>query len=144
MNVEHILRGKEAKIVSIRPALSLIDAASALSLHRIGAVLVSNEDNPILGILSERDIVRAVATRGAGALAESVADNMTSEVVVCTASASLIEVLEIMTNRKFRHMPVVENEQLIGIISIGDIVKYRIAQIEAEREEMRDYIASAG
>lgn len=144
MNVEQILRGKGPKVISIRPLLTLNDAASALDIHRIGALLVCDDDNAILGILSERDIVRAVAKRGAGALSETIADNMTKEVVVCTGEASLIEVLELMTNRKFRHMPVVDNEKLVGIISIGDIVKHRIAQIEAEREEMLDYIATAG
>ncbi len=144
MSVQQILHNKGPKVISIRPGLTLSDAASALHHHRIGAVVVADEQTALLGILSERDIVRAIAERGAVALSETIADNMTRDVVVCTGQATLIEVLELMTNRKFRHMPVVENGSLLGLISIGDIVKYRIAQIEAEREEMRDYIATAG
>ena len=144
MNVEHLLRNKGRKIISIRPQLTLSDAASSLSLHRIGALIVSDDDNPILGILSERDIVWAIAARGAAALKETIADNMTREVVVCTGAATTIEVMEQMTNNKFRHMPVVESGKLLGIVSIGDIVKHRIAEVEAETEEMREYIAKAG
>lgn len=144
MNVEHLLRDKGRRIISIRPQLMLSDAAASLSLHRIGALIVSDEDHPILGILSERDIVWAVAARGASALKETISDNMTREVVVCTRAATTNEVMEQMTINKFRHMPVVENGVLLGIVSIGDIVKHRIAEVEAETEEMREYIAKAG
>ncbi|MEN3931507.1 CBS domain-containing protein [Microvirga sp. W0021] len=144
MNVEQILRNKGSRVITIRPQLTLTDAAAALGLHHIGALVVSDESDPILGILSERDIVKAIAARGSHALSETVAANMTKDVIVCTGEATLIDILELMTNKKFRHMPVIENERLIGLISQGDIVKYRMAQIEAEHDEMIDYITTAG
>ncbi len=144
MNVQQLLREKGNRVISIRPLLTLSDAASMLSQHGIGALIVADEEYDILGILSERDIVRAVAARGTSALTETVADNMTEEVIVCTGEAPLEEVMELMTNNKFRHMPVIDGERLTGIVSIGDIIKHRIAEILAEKEEMRDYIAKAG
>lgn len=143
MNVEHILQAKGRTVVTIEPDLSLGDAARLLSERRIGAVVVGNTFRPVLGILSERDIVRAIATRGAEALLEPVARSMTEKVVTCMANVPINDVMEIMTEGKFRHVPVVESGQLVGIISIGDVVKHRVAEIEAETRAMRDYIATA-
>ena len=143
MNVEHILQSKGRTVVTIEPQSTLAEAARLLSERRIGAVLVGDTFRPVLGILSERDIVRAIAARGASALDEPVSQSMTAKVTTCTGRASINEVMEVMTDGKFRHLPVVEANKLLGIISIGDVVKHRVAEIEAETAAMRDYIATA-
>ncbi len=143
MTVEHILRSKGRNVVTIEPNRTLMEAARLLSEQRIGAVLVSDSVRPVLGILSERDIVQALAERGAAALQEPVSRCMTEKVVTCTGESAINEVMEIMTEGKFRHVPVVEGGRLAGIVSIGDIVKHRLAEVEAETRAMRDYIATA-
>jgi CBS domain-containing protein len=143
MNVEHILRSKGRDVVSIEPNRTLGEAARLLSERKIGAILVGDTFRPVLGILSERDIVRAVAARGAAALDEPVSGMMTEKVVTCTGSSAIQEVMEMMTDGKFRHVPVVEGGKLAGIISIGDVVKNRLAEMEAESQAMREYIATA-
>jgi CBS domain-containing protein len=143
MTVEHILQNKGREVISIEPQRTLGDAAQLLSERRIGAVVVCEPGRPVLGILSERDIVRAVATRGGQALQEPLSGQMTHEVVTCTGRSAINEVMEIMTRGKFRHVPVVENDKLAGIVSIGDIVKHRLAEVEAETNAMREYIATA-
>ena len=143
MNVEHILSEKGHEVVTIAPHLTLAEAARALSQHRIGAVVVSDPGQPVLGILSERDIVRAVAANGAAALEEPVSRYMTAEVVTCTTRSAINDLMETMTTGKFRHVPIVENGRLVGIVSIGDIVKFRVAEIERESEALREYIATA-
>ena len=143
MTVEHILRSKGRRVVTIEPNRTLSEAAKLLSEQRIGAVLVCESSGPVLGIISERDIVRAVAGQGAPALAEPVSRFMTQEVVTCTCESAINEVMGIMTEGKFRHVPVVEGGRLVGIVSIGDIVKHRLAEVEAETRAMLDYIATA-
>ena len=143
MTVEHILRAKGRNVVTIEPELTLGQAAQLLSERRIGAVIVGNTFRPVIGILSERDIVHALAARGPAALDEPVARSMTEKVVTCTGASAINEVMELMTDGKFRHVPVVENGRLNGIVSIGDIVKHRLAEVEAETRAMRDYIATA-
>ena len=143
MTVEHILQNKGRDVVSIAPQRTLADAARLLSERRIGAVVVCEPGRPVLGILSERDIVRAVAARGGEALQDPVSGRMTREVVTCTRASAINEVMEIMTRGKFRHVPVVEDGKLTGIVSIGDIVKHRLAEVEAETAAMREYIATA-
>jgi CBS domain-containing protein len=143
MTVEHILRSKGRSVVTIEPNRTLSEAAKLLSEQRIGAVLVCNASGPVLGIISERDIVRAVASRGAAALDEPVTRSMTEKVVTCTCESAINEVMEIMTEGKFRHVPVMEGGRLTGIVSIGDIVKHRLAEVEAETKAMLDYIATA-
>ena len=143
MTVEHILRSKGRNVVTIEPSRTLSEAARLLSEQRIGAVLVSDSFRPVLGILSERDIVRAVAARGAAALNEPVSESMTEKVETCTGESAINEVMEMMTVGKFRHVPVVEGGRLVGVVSIGDIVKHRLAEVEAETQAMRDYIATA-
>ncbi len=143
MTVEHILQNKGRDVISIAPQRTLADAARLLSERRIGAVVVCEPERPVLGILSERDIVRAVAGRGGQALQEPVSSQMTREVVTCTRQSAINDVMEIMTRGKFRHVPVVENGKLTGIVSIGDIVKHRLAEVEAETAAMREYIATA-
>ena len=143
MNVEHILSDKGRKVVTIAPGKSLAEASQVLSENRIGAVIVSDGSNPVLGILSERDIVRAVAAGGGAALGEPVSRHMTGKVVTCTSRMAINDLMETITTGKFRHVPVVENGALVGIVSIGDIVKHRLAEIESESRALRDYIATA-
>lgn len=143
MNVEQILSEKGREVVTIAPDLTLADAARTLSKHRIGAVVVSDAAQPVLGILSERDIVRAVAASGAAALEEPVSRYMTAKVVTCTTRSAINTLMETMTTGKFRHVPIVENGRLLGIVSIGDIVKFRVAEIENESKALREYIATA-
>jgi CBS domain-containing protein len=143
MTVEHILLEKGRDVATIAPQRSLADAARMLSEKRIGAVVVADGPDKVLGILSERDIVRAIARGGSGALDHAIADHMTRDVVTCTGNSAVNELMELMTERKFRHVPVVENGRLSGIVSIGDVVKHRVAEIEAEHQAMREYIATA-
>ena len=143
MIVEKILAHKGRHVVIIEPDRSLIDAADLLTQRGIGAVVVGDRTNAVLGILSERDIVRAIASSGKQILDQPVSSIMTKQVITCTGQMPLREALAIMTERKFRHIPVVEEGLLSGIISIGDVVKFRLEQIEAESRAMRDYIATA-
>jgi CBS domain-containing protein len=143
MNVEHILLAKGRDVATIEPTRTLAEAARTLTERKIGAVVVTNADQAVLGILSERDIVRAVARGGAAALDHPVSQHMTGKVVTCTGHTSINELMEMMTARKFRHVPVVESGRLAGIISIGDVVKHRVAEIEAEHQALREYIATA-
>ena len=143
MNVEHILAAKGRDVLTIEPDRTLADAARALTERKIGAVVIADASRAVLGILSERDIVRAVAREGAAALENPVSRHMTGKVVTCTGHSSINELMEVMTERKFRHVPIVENGRLAGIISIGDVVKPRVAEIEAEHQALREYIATA-
>jgi CBS domain-containing protein len=143
MNVEHILRDKGRNVTTMQPQQTLAEATRTLSERRIGAVIVSDSRQPVLGILSERDIVRAVAKEGPTALERPVSAHMTAKVVTCTGQFSITDVMELMTQGKFRHVPVVEGGELRGIVSIGDVVKHRLAEIEAEQQALREYIATA-
>jgi CBS domain-containing protein len=143
MTVDHILLSKGRSVVTIEPDRTLAEAAHLLSERKIGAVLVSNTFRPVVGILSERDIVRAVADRGPSALTEPVSRFMTEKVITCSGHSAIQEVMELMTEGKFRHVPVVEGGRLVGLVSIGDIVKHRLAEMEAESQAMREYIATA-
>jgi CBS domain-containing protein len=143
MTVEHILMQKGRTVVTMEANSTLGDAARLLSDRKIGAVVVSDAFRAVLGILSERDIVRAVAQRGASALEESIGRSMTAKVITCTGRSGINELMEMMTDGKFRHVPVVEGGELVGIVSIGDIVKHRLAEVEAETQAMREYIATA-
>ena len=142
MTVRSILDTKGHEIQSVEPDVKLSAAIKILGERKIGAVLVMNQGH-IEGILSERDIIRALASRGATALEEPVSRSMTEKVVTCTCQSAINEVMEMMTQGKFRHVPVVEGGRLVGIVSIGDIVKHRLAEVEAETRAMRDYIATA-
>ena len=143
MTVDHILLSKGRSVVTIEPDRTLAEATHLLSERKIGAVLVSDAFRPVLGILSERDIVRAIAEHGPGALSEPVSRFMTEKVITCTGHSGINELMEMMTDGKFRHVPVVEGGRLAGIVSIGDIVKHRLAEVEAESQAMREYIATA-
>lgn len=143
MNVAHVLGNKGHQVVSVQPHRTLAETTRMLAEKRIGAVVVMGAAEELLGILSERDIVRALGTDGATALDLPVSKIMTAKVVTCRSQTSVDELMEIMTAGRFRHVPVVEDGRVIGIVSIGDVVKHRVAEIEAESKMMRDYIAMA-
>jgi CBS domain-containing protein len=113
-----------------------------LTKHRIGALIVSFEDGALIGIISERDIVRAIAEEGAAALTQNVGGCMTKEVATCEENDTIEEIMETMTRCRFRHMPVVEEDRIVGIVSIGDVVKTRIAETMREAQALKDYIAA--
>ena len=142
MTVRAILDTKGHQVQSVEPGAKLSAAIKILSERRIGAVLVLNQGR-IEGILSERDIVRVLSERGPDALQENVATVMTRKVMTCTESDTIAALMERMTAGKFRHLPVVEQGKLVGIISIGDVVKLRVEEIEGETEALREYIATA-
>ena len=143
MNVKAILAAKGGDIISIEPTADLAAAVQLLSAHRIGAVVIRGAGGRLAGILSERDIVRAIAEQGAAALTSSVGQVMTRNVATCGEDDSIASIMERMTAGKFRHMPVVAKGELIGLVSIGDVVKQRVGEIEQESEAMRDYIRTA-
>ena len=143
MTVKAILSRKGSDVVTIAPTANLTDAVKLLAERRIGAVLVTGPDSRVAGILSERDIVRAVAERGHAALEENVGAVMTRKVTTCTEADTIAVIMERMTEGKFRHMPVVDQGKLVGVISIGDVVKWRVGEIEGESAALREYIATA-
>ena len=132
MIVKAILSAKGGDVISIDPTATLDTAVKTLAEHKIGALLVLGTDRRVIGILSERDIVRALAARGAGVLSEPLAQVMTRKVVTCSESDSVGVLMERMTTGKFRHLPVIEDERVIGVVSIGDVVKQRLQEIEQE------------
>jgi CBS domain-containing protein len=143
MTVSIILADKGRNVVTIEPSASLAQAVQMLAEKRIGAALVLGADRRIAGIISERDIVRALAARGAAVLEEPVSQTMTRKVETCNESDAVATIMERMTAGKFRHMPVVDQGRVIGVVSIGDIVKHRVHEIERESVALRDYIMTA-
>ena len=143
MTVKTILSTKGSEVITIAPNATLEEAIAVLNKHRIGAVVVLGAEQRVIGILSERDIVRALADRGAAAVKEPLAQTMTRVVVTCGEADTVSEIMERMTRGRFRHIPVVEQDRLIGIISIGDVVKQRLGEMERESEQLRDYIQTA-
>jgi CBS domain-containing protein len=143
MTVSIILAGKGREVVSIEPTASLASAVSLLTEKHIGAVVILGAGHRIAGILSERDIVRALAERGAAVLDEPVSQVMTRKVTTCAENETVTEIMERMTDGKFRHVPVVHQGQVVGIISIGDVVKQRLREMERESAAMHDYILTA-
>jgi CBS domain-containing protein len=141
MNVATILKAKGSDVATVNPGVTLSEAALLLTERGIGAVVVM-EDRRVLGIVSERDIVRAVARGGAEALKAPVRDVMTTRVITCSLNDSVDELMDSMTEGRFRHLPVIENGELAGIVSIGDVVKHRIAETVMETEALRLYIAT--
>ena len=142
MTVQAILDSKGHDIVSVSADTTLEAAVKILSEGRIGAVLVM-KDRRIEGILSERDIVRVLGQRGAAVLKEPVGEIMTRKVVTCRQADTAAAIMEKMTMGKFRHLPVVEGDKVVGLISIGDIVKFRVREYELEQESLREYIKTA-
>jgi CBS domain-containing protein len=142
MTVRAILDTKGHQISSIEPESKLSAAIKMLGERKIGAVLVMGKGR-MEGILSERDIVRVLGERGASVLEAPVSEVMTRKVVSCRESDTVAAIMEMMTNGKFRHLPVVEGERVVGLISIGDIVKWRVQEYEKEQEALREYIKTA-
>lgn len=140
MIVSHILGQKGRDVATTRPHLTMNDVVRHLGERRIGALVVTGADGAILGIVSERDVVKAVARGGAGALDDAVSRHMTAKVITCAPDDHIDTVLEAMTAGKFRHMPVEIDGHLAGIISIGDVVKARIEQMASESQALRNYI----
>jgi CBS domain-containing protein len=143
MTVKSILFNKGTEVVTIEPTATLEAAVNVLTQHRIGAVVVLGPDRRVAGILSERDIIVALAKHGADALKQPLAQSMTRKVETCGHGDTVAALMETMTNHRFRHVPVVEEEQLVGIISIGDVVKHRLKEMEQESAALRDYIQTA-
>ena len=142
MTVRAILDSKGHQIIHVGPDDTLSAAIKLLSERKIGAVLVMSGQH-LDGILSERDIVRVIGERGAAALDEPVQAVMTRKVISCKASDTVGALMEMMTSGKFRHLPVMEGDKMVGLISIGDVVKWRLREFEHEQEALRDYIATA-
>jgi CBS domain-containing protein len=141
MNVETILRNKGNRVTTIRSDASIADAVQILRQYGIGALVVSDDGERVDGILSERDIVAALADDGALLLARPVAELMTRAVLTCSLQDTIAELMSEMTNRRIRHFPVVEDGKLCGMISIGDVVKNRLDEIEFEASSLRSFIA---
>lgn len=143
MSVSQILKGKGHRIVSVAPDDAVDEVAKTLNHERIGAVLVRDETGTLVGVLSERDIVSGVADQGTACLGLKARDLMTTEVVTCKPGDSGPQVMAQMTERRIRHLPVVEDNHLAGVISIGDVVKHRLAEVETEAEQLREYITTS-
>jgi CBS domain-containing protein len=145
MQIKHILGEKGGDVIGIGLLASLADAAALLAERRIGAVVVRDVKGDLVGILSERDLVRALATDGAAALEHKVSRYLTRDVVTCRLSDTIEDLMEMMTRGRFRHVPVLDDaERLCGLISIGDVVKSRIAETVREAEDLRVYISATG
>ena len=142
MTVDHILKGKGTGVVTLAPTHTMAEAAQLLADRRIGALVVTDEQGRVTGILSERDVVRALAANGAAVLSHPVSRHMTAKVETARRTDAITELMERMTHGRFRHLPIVEGERLCGIISIGDVVKFRVAEMEVETQAMRDYITA--
>ena len=140
MRISDILRGKGEQVVTVSPETRVDALLKVLAEHRIGAIVVSADGSRVDGIVSERDIVRALAVRGAAVLAEPVTAIHTAEVHTVEPDAPLEDVERLMTERRFRHVPVVADGALRGVVSIGDVVKNRIDELETERSELAGYI----
>jgi CBS domain-containing protein len=143
MNVETILRDKGSWVATISPDATIEEAVATLNRERIGALVVSEDGAAVDGVLSERDIVIALAKEGAALLARTVAEVMTRNVITCDPRDSVSELMAEMTNRRIRHLPVVKDGQLRGIVSIGDLVKNRLDEVEFEASSLRTFIAGA-
>jgi len=144
MIVRNIIDGKPLhQIISIKPTETVRTATEILAKHRIGALIVSRDGAIVDGILSERDIVRALGTRGASTLDLQAQDLMTAEVIGCRPEDTAISVLEKMTDGRFRHMPVIEESRMVAVISIGDVVKARISEVQVENAALTDMISNS-
>ncbi len=142
MIIEQILNDKGREVVTVTADATLAEAARLLDDRKIGAVVAIDPERGIAGVLSERDIVRQVARHGAEALQMPVGGAMTREVVTATTAMKIDDALQMMTDRRIRHLPVVRHETLIGVVSIGDLVKWKIAETVAEAEAMKSYLSA--
>jgi len=143
VTVNDILSQKGNQVLTIEPAATLATAVQMLAQRRIGALVVTGADHRIVGIISERDVVRVLGEKGTAVLGAPVAEVMTRKVVTCGRNETIAEIMERMTGGKFRHVPVVEHGRLVGIVSIGDVVKARLSELEYEQDALREYIRTA-
>jgi len=143
MTVKAILSVKGTEVLTIEPTTNLAAAAKLLAERKIGALVVTGPDQRVVGIVSERDIVQELAAHGPAALDLALTEVMTRKVMTCSASDNISSVMERMTAGKFRHLPVLEQGRLAGIVSIGDVVKHRLQEMEREQSALRDYIQTA-
>ncbi len=144
MTVAAILKHKGARVETVRPNATVQQVCDLLATRQIGATVVTGAGGEVVGVVSERDIVHALSKNGPGSLTQSVDEIMTRQVTTCQLTDSSEDLMEMMTRGRFRHVPVVEGGRLVGIISIGDVVKRRIEDSDLERHAMRDYITQAG
>jgi CBS domain-containing protein len=142
MTIDQILNDKGREVISVKADSSLEEAARTLDQKRIGAVVALGEGGNIVGVLSERDIVRHVARSGASALEMRVGDAMTRDVISIESATKIEDAMQLMTDRRIRHLPVFRNERLVGVVSIGDLVKWKIAESVAEAEAMKSYLSA--
>ena len=142
MNVATILKLKGREVVTSAPHTSLLDIAELLGAHGIGCIVITDDDGKVAGIVSERDIVREIARAGSKVLKDPVETCMTKTVFTCREADTIDRLMAEMTAHRFRHMPVVERGRLCGLVSIGDVVRMRIAEAEMEAAAMREYIAT--
>jgi len=143
MTVARILGDKGREVITTQPHRTLLEVIELLASKGIGAVVVSDTARSVLGIISERDVVRAIGAHGSAALSQPVSRHMTSKVTTITQDTLIHSVMEMMTHGRFRHLPVVERGSLVGLVSIGDVVKHHINEIENEKQALTDYIATA-
>ncbi len=143
MTVRKILNLKGSDVMTIAPDKRLLDAIALLTKHRIGALVVTGNSREVVGIISERDIVRLLSNTDNNRFENAVSSAMTKEVKTCKPEDTIQRVMQVMTAGRFRHMPVVENGRLAGVISIGDVVKLRLEEMERESEHLKEYIATA-
>ncbi len=144
MPVSQILKAKGNAVISAAPTDSVGAVTKVLADNRIGAVLIMGVGDSIAGIVSERDIVNAIAVKGSSVLAEPISQLMTRDIKTCSSTDSEETLVTLMTNNRIRHLPVVDRGKLVGMISIGDVVKFRMQAIERESDELKDYIRTAG
>jgi CBS domain-containing protein len=142
VNVSSLLSTKGRDIATISQERSVSDAVALLKERGVGALVVTSLEEPLAGILSERDIVRALADRGAAVLDESVADLMTGDVTTCQETTSVTDLMGLMTARRIRHIPVITDGRLVGVVSIGDVVKARFDELEGEKRDLLDYVSA--
>lgn len=142
MKISHVIKEKGSKVISIAPVATISDAAELLAKHNIGAVLVK-DGNSLAGILSERDLARGLAKQGAAVCNAMVSEYMTSDLVTCGPNDSTESLMELMTQRRIRHLPVIDEGELVGMISIGDVVKSRLEELESHAESLKEYIAGS-
>jgi CBS domain-containing protein len=140
MNVQDLLRTKGTAVVTVRPTETIDALVQRFKLERIGAVVVSSDGKTVEGMISERDVVRGLADKGAGLLSQPVSGEMTRQVITCAPQDSLKDIMHKMTQHRIRHLPVIDQGELAGLISIGDVVKNRLEDMQMEANVLRDYI----
>jgi CBS domain-containing protein len=140
MNVHGLLKGKGSSVVTVSPGATASEVVAQLAEHRVGAVVVSSDGHRIDGVVSERDIVRALAARGVAAMDEAASEIMTTKVFTCEPDTTVDQLMSLMTERRIRHIPVLVDGELAGIVSIGDVVKDRISDLETETQVLHEYI----